>query len=258
MFQVKPELLEIIEKYKELIKNSQFTGALNVAKYTLMTFLVIIALSISCCIISVIITSIFKKIKNLENFFNKATDYLFVISLLPFVIAIIFWCQTGDIQNQIANSVVKEYNIKHENNNPLKEFDEKWLKELLINPKVKTTTLFKPKDECVCREDVNPPSVKYMQIEPAQDDDAPVGKTRITNQIEIKNEAPKQTKHKTLDEVQLIKIENLEGKTFITAYIKIKDKWHKVQIQDALLDDMLNHNTEFYFDKSKNELVVSV
>jgi len=255
MFQLNPELLEITQKYQELIKNSQSTGASNVAKYTFMTFLVIIALSISCCIISVIIPSIFKKIKNLENFFNKATDYLFVISLLPFVIAIIFWCQTGDIQNQIANSVIKEYNIKHENNNPLKEFDEKWLKELLIKPKVETTTLFKPKNECVCRGDVNLPSAKYMQIEPAPEGDAPMVETQIVtkNEITTHNSKPIHT-----SDIQLIKIEKKDDKTLITTHIKINNQWYKTQIQESLLDLMLEGKTQQYYDDTQGKILVGV
>ena len=155
------------------------------------------------------------------------------------------------LNNHHAPSVIKQYKLEHENS--LKNFDDDWLYEFLSYYNKEGNQLIKiqPNNKAL-------PNAKYIQFEPAQDDDAPVGKTRITNQIEIKNEASNQTKHKTLDEVQLIKIENLEGKTFITAYIKIKDKWHKVRIQDTLLDDMLNQNTQFYFDESKNELVVGV
>lgn len=155
------------------------------------------------------------------------------------------------LNNHHAPNVIKEYKLTHEN--ALNNFDNDWLAEFLSYYSKEKNQLMKiqPNDKAL-------PNVKYIQFKPVQDDDAPVGKTRITNQIEIKNEASNQTKYKTLDEVQVIKIENLEGKTFITAYIKIKDKWHKVQIQDTLLDDMLNQNTQFYFDESKNELVVGV
>lgn len=153
--------------------------------------------------------------------------------------------------NRHAPNIIKEYKLTHEN--ALNNFDNDWLYEFLSYYSKEGNQLIKiqPNDKALH-------NAKYIQFKPAQDDDAPVGKTRITNQIEIKNEAPNQTKHKTLDEVQLIKIENLKDKTFITAYIKIKDKWHKVQIQDTLLDDILNQNTQFYFDESKNELVVGV
>lgn len=255
MFQLNPELLEINQKYQELIKNSQFTAASNVAKYTFMTFLVIIALSILCCIMSVIIPSIFKKIKNLETFFNKATDYLFAISVLPFVVAIIIWCYTADISNQIANSVIQEYNLKHESNNPLKNFDEKWLTGMLINPKVETTTLFKPKNECVCRGDVNPPSVKYMQIEPAPEGDASMVETQIVtkNEITTHNSKPIHT-----SDIQLIKIEKKDDKTLITTHIKINNQWYKTQLQESLLDLMLEGETQQYYDDAQGKILVGV
>lgn len=255
MFEIRPELLEITQKYQELIKNSQFTGVSNVAKYVFETFLVIIALSISCCIISVIIPSIFKTNKNLETFFNKATDYLLAISLLPFVVAIIIWCHTGDISDRIANSVIQEYNLKHESNNPLKNFDEKWLKGLMINPKIKTTTLFKPKNECVCREDVNPPSVKYMQIEPAPEGDAPVVESQVVTKSEM-------TKHNStyipVSDVQLIKIEKKEDTTLITTHIKINNQWYKTQLQESLLDLIIEGQTQQYYDDAQGKILVGV
>lgn len=153
--------------------------------------------------------------------------------------------------NHHAPNVIKEYKLTHEN--ALNNFDNDWLAKFLSYRIKEGNQLIKIQPDYKAL-----PNVKYIQFEPAQDDDAPVGKTRITNQIEIKTQAPNQTKHKILNEVQVIKIENIGGKTFITAYIKIKDKWHKVQIQDELLNDMLEQNTEFYFDESKNELVVGV
>lgn len=253
MFQLNPELLEITQKYQELIKNSQFTGASNVAKYTFMTFLVIIALSILCCIMSVIIPSIFKKIKNLETFFNKATDYLSAISVLPFVVAIIIWCYTGDISNQIANSVIQEYNLKHESNNPLKNFDEKWLTEMLINPKIENTTVFETKHACTCHG--NPPSVKYMQIEPAPEGDAPMVETQIVtkNEITTHNSKPIHT-----SDIQLIKIEKKDDKTLITTHIKINNQWYKTQLQESLLDLMLEGETQQYYDDAQGKILVGV
>lgn len=255
MFEINPELLEIIQKYQVLLKNNQFTGMSNIAKYVFETFLVIIALSILCCIISVIIPSIFKKNKNLETFFDKATDYLLAISVFPFVVALIIWCHTGDISNQIANSVIQEYNLKHESNNPLKKFDEKWLKGILINPKVETTTLFKPKNECLCRGDVNPPSVKYMQIEPAPEGDAPVVETKIVTKKEM-------TKHNSkyipISDIQLIKIEKKDDTTLITTHIKINNQWYKTQLQESLLDLILEGQTQQYYDNTQGKILVGV
>lgn len=255
MFQINQELSEIIQKYQDLIKNSQFTGPSNIAKYAFITFLVTIALSISCCIISVIIPSIFKKLKSLETFFNKATDYLLVISVLPFVVAIISWCNSSSVAIQIANSVIQEYKLKHENNNPIQKFDEEWLQGLLIDSKVEKSKLFKPKNICDCRLNSNPPSVKYMQIEPAAEGDAPVVETQVVTKSEM-------TKHNSkyipVSDIQLIKIEKKDNTTLIKTHIKINNQWYKTQLQESLLDLMLEGQTQQYYDDAQGKILVGV
>ena len=270
MFQFNSELYKLAQKYQELTKQ-EHAHNWQLLKQDMLILLIgaSIIITLSLVIIRVHKAIVDKKLKELKNdkyyvedlykdevnyYDHQKIDlksnlfYLFMIfiSVYPPV-----FMGPKLPNNHHAPSVIKQYKLEHETS--LKNFDDDWLVKFLSYYSKEGNQLIKiqPDNKAL-------PNAKYIQFEPVQDDDAPVGKTRITNQIEIKNEASNHTKHKTLDEVQLVKIENLEGKTFITAYIKIKDKWHKVQIQDALLDDMLEQNTEFYFDENKNELVVGV
>lgn len=270
MFQFNSELYELTQKYLALTKQKNAHNW-QLLKQNMLILLIgaAIIIAFSLIVIRIHETIVDKKLKELENdkyyvedLYKDEVNYydhqkfklksnLFYLFMIFITLYPLIFMGPKLPNNHHAPSVIKQYKLEHETS--LKNFDDDWLYEFLSYYSKEGNQLIKiqPNDKSL-------PNVKYIQFQPAQDDDAPVGKTRITNQIEIKNEAPNQTKHKTLDKVQLIKIENLEGKAFITAYIKIKDKWHKVQIQDALLDDILNQNTQFYFDESKNELIVGV
>lgn len=159
------------------------------------------------------------------------------------------------MQNQITNSVIKTYNIKHESNNPLKEFDEKWLKAIMIDPKIENSTLFKTKKVFEYRDKVKPPSVKYMQIEPAPEGDAPM----VETQVVTKNELTKPNSQPIYpDDVQLIKIEKKNDTTLITTHIKINNQWYKTQLQEYLLDLILDGETQQYYDDSQGKILVGV
>lgn len=270
MFQFNSELYELTQKYQALTKQKNaYNWQLIKQDMIILLIGAAIIIALSLVIIRVREAIVDKKLKELKNDkhyvedlykdkvnyydrqkFNLKSNLFYLFMIFISVYPPIFMGPKLP-NNYHAPNVIKEYKLTHKN--ALNNFDNNWLCEFLSYYSTEGNQLIKiqPNDKAL-------PNVKYIQFEPVQDDETPVGKTRITNQIEIKNEASNQTKHKTLDEVQLIKIENLEDKTFITAYIKIKDKWHKVQIQDTLLDDMLNKNTQFYFDESKNELVVGV
>ena len=258
MFQFNSELYELTQKYQALTKQKN-THNWQLLKQDMIILLIgaAIIIALSLVIIRIHETIVDKKLKELKNdkyyvedLYKDEVNYYdyqkFDLKSILFYLFMIFISVYPLIfmgpklpNNHHAPNVIKEYKLTHEN--ALNNFDNDWLAEFLSYYSKEGNQLIKiqPNDKAL-------PNVKYIQFQPAQDDDAPVGKTRITNQIEIKNEEPNQTKHKTLDEVQLIKIKNLEG------------KWHKVQIQDTLLDDMLNKNTQFYFDENKNELVVGV
>ena len=145
MFQLNPELSEIIQKYRGLLENSQFKEQITTSKYAFGAFLTIVVLYILICILDAKNPKIFKKITKTDDFLNKTENYFLVIASLPLIVAIISWCNSGNIAIQITNSVIQEYKLKHENNNPLQKFDEEWLQALLIDSKVEKTKLFKPK-----------------------------------------------------------------------------------------------------------------
>lgn len=241
MFQLNPELSEIIQKYRELLENSQFKEQITTSKYAFGIFLTIAVLYILFCI--------------LDAFSDKTENYFLLIASLPLIVAIISWCNSGNIAIQITNSVIQEYTLKHENNNPLQKFDVEWLQALLIDSKIEKSKLFKPKNICDCRLNSNPPSVKYMQIEPAPEGDAPMVETQVVTKNEL-------TKHNSQpiysDDVQLIKIEKKNDTTLITTHIKINNQWYKTQLQESLLDLILDGETQQYYDNAQGKILVGV
>ena len=251
MFQFKPELLEIIQKYQNLIKNTQFTESLTIARYATGAVITIGAFAILCSLLNLVV---FKKNENLGNFLDKATIYLMIIGLIPVIVGAINWHQVDKIPNQIANSVIQEYNLKRESNNPLKKFDEIWLKGRLTNHEIKNSTLFKPKHVCVCRGKANPLSVKYMQIEPAPEGDAPVVETKVITKNEMTTH---NSNHIQPSDIQLIKIEKKDNTTLITTHIKINNQWYKTQLQESLLDLMLEGKTQPYYDDAQGKMEIT-
>lgn len=260
MFQFKPELLEIIQKYRELIQNSQFEETSNIAKNTFVAGIVIMALAMLFYLLDAILDTaqdniIFKKILIPDKLFNKISIALFIIGSITLTITIINKYKSDDMQNQITNSIIQEYNIKHESYNPLKEFDEKWLKAILIDPEIKNSTVFKTKKVFEYRDKVKLPSVKYMQIEPAPEGDAPMVETQAITKNEL-------TKHSSQpiypNDVQLIKIEKKNDTTLITTHIKINNQWYKTQLQESLLDLILDGETQQYYDDAQGKILVGV
>lgn len=253
MFQLNPELLEIIQKYQNLLKNSQFKEKITMSKYAFAAFITIVVLYILICILDDKNPEIFKKITKIDDFLNKTENYFIVIAALPLAVAIISWCNSGSITVQIADSIIQEYNLKHESDNPLKNFDKEWLTGLLINPKIENTTVFETKHVCTCHG--NPPSVKYMQIKPAPEGDASMVETQIVtkNEIITHNSKPIHT-----SDIQLIKIEKKDDKTLITTHIKINNQWYKTQLQESLLDLMLEGETQQYYDDAQGKILVGV
>lgn len=255
MFQLNPELLEIIQKYRGILENSQFKEKIAMSKYAFTIFITIVVLYILICILDDKNPEIFKKITKTDEFFDKTASTFLIIASLPLTVAIINFCDSGNIKIQIADSVIQEYNLKHESDNPLKKFDEDWIKGLLIDSKIETSTLFKTKNICNCRLNSNPPSVKYMQIEPAPEGDAPMVETQIVtkNEITTHNSKPIHTSN-----IQLIKIEKKDDKTIITTHIKINNQWYKTQLQESLLDLMLEGETQQYYDDAQGKILVGV
>lgn len=255
MFQLNPELLEIIQKYQGILENSQFKEKITMSKHAFGAFLTIVVLYILICIIDYKNPEIFKKIKKSEDFFDKTVNYFLIIASLPFIVAIINFCESRSIEVQVADSIIQEYKLKHENNNKLQKFDEDWIKGLLIDSKIETSTLFETKNICNCRLISNKPSVKYMQIEPAPEGDAPVVETQVVTKNEL-------TKHSSQpiqpDDIQLIKIEKKDDTTLITTHIKINNQWYKTQLQESLLDLILDRKTQQYYDDTQGKILVGV
>lgn len=83
MFQLNPELSEIIQKYRELLENSQFKEQITTSKYAFGIFLTIAVLYILFCI--------------LDAFSDKTENYFLLIASLPLIVAIISWCNSGNI-----------------------------------------------------------------------------------------------------------------------------------------------------------------
>lgn len=258
MFQLNPELLEITQKYQDLLKNSQFKEKITMSKYAFAAFITIVVLYILICILDDKNPKIFKKITKTDDsddFFDKTASTFLIIASLPLTVAIINFCDSGNIKIQIADSVIQEYNLKHESDNPLKKFDEDWIKGLLIDSKIETSTFFETKNICNCRLNSNPPSVKYMQIEPAPKGDTPVVETQIVTKNEITTHNSKRIH---TSDIQLIKIEKKDDKTLITTHIKINNQWYKTQLQESLLDLILEGKTQQYYDDAQNKILVGV
>ena len=97
-----------------------------------------------------------------------------------------------------------------------------------------------------------------MQIEPAPERDAPVVETRITTKSEVYTNKPNAKEQLSSNDVQLIKIEEIDGQTILKAHLNVDDVWIKVQIQENLLDNMIEGQSKFYYDQKQNKLVIGV
>lgn len=71
MFQLNPELLEIIQKYQGILENSQFKEKITMSKHAFGAFLTIVVLYILICIIDYKNPEIFKKIKKIRRLFRQ-------------------------------------------------------------------------------------------------------------------------------------------------------------------------------------------
>lgn len=257
MFQLNPELLELTQRYKTLLENTLFKENQNISLYAFGAFVII---GVIFAILETLYTyniPIYKKEPISERIYNKITTRFIIIGIL-LLIFIVYKSNIADrTEKQTAHSVIQEYKIKHENNNPLKDFDEKWLVKLLTNNKIETTTLFETKEIAKYFEGIAQPSVKYLQLEPAPAGDAPVVKTQIITKSDAQKHKNYQTNLPTED-VQLIKIETIDNQTVVTAHVKVKGQSYKVEVSELVLNKMLQSKTAFYYDEEKGQIVVGV
>lgn len=82
--------------------------------------------------------------------------------------------------------------------------------------------------------------------------------TKITTKSEVYTNKPDAKEKLSPNHVQLIKIEEKDGLTILTAHLKVDDVWLKVQIQENLLDTMIEGRSKFYYDQKENKLVIGV
>ena len=257
MFQLNPELLELTQRYKTLLENTLFKENQNISLYAFGAFVII---GVIFAILETLYTyniPIYKKEPISEQIYNKITTRFIIIGIL-LLIFIAYKSNISDrTEKQTAHSVIQEYKIKHEHNNPLKDFDEQWLVKLLTNNKIKAKTLFETKEIAKYFENITYPSVKYIQLEPAPEGDAPVVKTQIITKSDAQKHKNYQTNLPTED-VQLIKIETIDNQTMVTAHLKVKGQSYKVEVSELVLDKMLQSKTAFYYDEEKGKILVGV
>lgn len=164
-------------------------------------------------------------------------------------------------EKKAFTEAIEQYKTEHPDLKTLNEYGEDWVREFAKEGVSNETTLTKSKGFGTIflrRLRIKAPSVKYYQLQPTPEGDAPVVETKITTKSEVYTNKPDAKEKLSPNHVQLIKIEEKDGLTILTAHLKVDDVWLKIQIQENLLDTMIEGRSKFYYDQKENKLVIGV
>lgn len=259
MFEIRPELAELLRIYKEIIEKTSNIDKINDANIILFTAFSIIA------IIYLGIT-IFKANKKVDGKpkYKIAIEPLIILFIAALFLAMSFLSQM-DIE--YASQAINYYNSQNNSQEHIENSKEniELLNRLYTNENLSETNPVATRFE----KSKNPfdlfglviGKVHYTQLKPAQDDDTPITKikTMPNDQVPDLNI----TKHKLkLSDIQIIRIEInkdviiIEKDYNIKTFIRIDNKWHKVNIKQEHLVNLVEGKVKYYYNSSKNIIVV--
>ena len=265
MFQINPELFEIANNYQNFINKAHLEGKEKFL--TIVSFALLFHLFITPIIIAMLKWYKYRKQKNkehktTEDAYNEQSHDWYVLILLALfatglTLSLIIIPNT---QRKAFAEAIEQYKTEHPDLKTLNEYSEDWVREFAKEGISNKTSLTKSKKFSAIflrRLRTQAPSVKYYQLKPAPEGDAPMVKTRIVTESDVKKQKDYQT-NLTVDDVQLIKIETIDNQTMVTAHVKVKGESYKVEVSESVLDKMLQSKTAFYYDEEKGQLVVGL
>ena len=256
MFEIRTELAELLRIYKEIIEKTS-----NIDKINDTNVILFIAFSIIAIIYLGI--TIFKA--NKKQKFKIAIEPLIVLFIAALFLAMSFLSQ---IDIEYTSQAIDYYNSQNNSQEHIEKSKEniELLNRLYENKNLSETNPVATKFEKF----KNHPfdlfglvidKVHYTQLKPAQDDNTPITeiKTIPNNQVPDLNV----TKYKLkLSDIQIISIERnkdvviIEKDYNIKTFIRIDDKWYKVNIKQEYLVNLVEGKTKYYYNSSENVIVV--
>lgn len=256
MFEIRPELAELLRIYKEIIEKTSNIDKINDKNLILFSAFSIIA------IIYLGIT-IFKA--NKKQKFKIAIEPLIVLFIAAFFLAMSFLSQM-DIE--YTSQAIDYYNSQNNSKGHIENSKEniELLNRLYNHKNLSETNPVATKFEKFKKHPFDLfglviDKVHYTQIKPAQDDDSPITeiKTMPNDQVPDLNV----TKYKLkLSDIQIISIERnkdviiIEKDYNIKTFIRIDDKWYKVNIKQEYLVNLVEGRAKYYYNSSENVIVV--
>lgn len=265
MFQINTELFDIANNYQNFINKAHLEGKEKFL--TTVSFALLFHLFITPIIIAMIKWYKYRKQKNKEHkttedaYDEQSHDWYVLILLALFATGLtLSLIIIPNTQRKAFAEAIEQYKTEHPDLKTLNEYSEDWVREFAKEGVSNETTLTKSKGFSAIflrRLRTQAPSVKYYQLKPAPEGDAPMVKTRIVTQNDAEKHKDYQTKL-TTDDVQLIKIETIDNQTMVTAHVKVKGQSYKIEVSELVLDKMLQSKTAFYYDEEKGQLVVGL
>lgn len=266
MFQINTELFDIANNYQKFINKAHLEGKEKFL--TIVSFALLFHIVITPIIIAMIKSYKYRKQKNKEHkttedaYDEQSHDWYVLILLALFATGLtLSLIIIPNTQRKAFAEAIEQYKTEHPDLKTLNEYSEDWVREFAKEGVSNETTLTKSKRFSAIflrRLRTQAPSVKYYQLKPAPEGDAPMIETKITTKSEVYTKKPDAKERLSPKDVQLIKIEEKDGLTILTAHLKVDDVWLKVQIQENILDAMIEGYTKFYYDQKENKLVIGV
>lgn len=266
MFQINTELFDIANNYQNFINKAHLEGKEKFL--TIVSFALLFHIFITPIIIAMIKWYKYRKQKNKEHkttedaYDEQSHEWYFLILLALFATGLtLSLIIIPNTQRKAFAEAIEQYKTEHPDLKTLNEYSEDWVREFAKEGVSNETTLTKSKGFSAIflrRLRTQAPSVKYYQLKPAPEGDAPMIETKITTKSEVYTNKPDAKEKLSPNHVQLIKIEEKDGLTILTAHLKADDVWLKVQIQENILDAMIEGYTKFYYNQKENKLVIGV
>ena len=256
MFEIRPELAELLKIYKEIIEKTSNIDKINDTNIILFSAFSIIA------IIYLGIT-IFKA--NKKQKIKIAIEPLIVLFIAALFLAMSFLSQ---IDIEYTSQAIDYYNSQNNNQDRIENSKEniELLNRLYTSKNLSETNPVATKFEKFKNHPLDLfglviDKVHYTQLKPAQDDGSPITeiKTMPNDQMPDLNV----TKYKLkLSDIQIISIERnkdaiiIERDYNIKTFIQIDDKWYKINIKQEHLINLVEGKVKYYYNSSENVIVV--
>lgn len=260
MFEIRPELAELLRIYKEIIEKTSNIDKINDTNLILFSAFSIIA------IIYLGIT-IFKANKKVDGKpkFKIAIKPLIVIFIAALFLAMSFLSQM-DIK--YTSQAIDYYNSQNNSQEHIENSKEniELLNRLYENKNLSETNPVATKFEKFKKHPFDLfgliiDKVHYTQLKPAQDDNSPITEIEIMENAKIPDSNVTKYKLK-LSDIQIISIERnkdviiIEKDYNIKTFIRIDDKWYKINIKQEHLVNLVEGRVKYYYNSSENVIVV--